>query len=156
MYELQFRFKDLGGFSCIRRCISEYIRQVLPEEGCMMDVAVNEAVNNAINNGRRSGEKFITLKMRIMNGNKLIIRVKDEGPGFAARRTVETFSKQGSRLFDKGLLDESGRGIKIMLTVADSILYNRIGNEVMIIKRVPAAIFPYIPTTMRREQKMRG
>ncbi|MCE5286264.1 MAG: ATP-binding protein [Pelosinus sp.] len=133
---VQIKFKGYDGFNHIKGCITSYIRLHLPEDDFdFMEIAVHEAINNAIRHGNQSEKAWVTLKFRLIQGQKrdrLIIRIKDEGPGFAVN---DQFDKISHYLdFQNTQQLECGRGLLIMMAAADYIVYNRVGNEVMLVK----------------------
>lgn len=133
---IQIRFKGYNGFNHIKGCITSYIRLYLPEEDFdFIEIAVHEAINNAIRHGNKSENSWITLKFRLIHGitrDRLIIRVKDEGAGFDVNEQFATLSR--SLDFQNTQQLECGRGLLIMMAAADYIVYNAIGNEVMLVK----------------------
>ncbi|MDR3566036.1 MAG: PAS domain S-box protein [Negativicutes bacterium] len=96
-----------------------------------VDTAVGEAVMNAFQYGTMVRVKINKL------GSRLIIRVKDDGPGFSGNEAVTKVLDAGIKeTFKEGLLLERGRGIPIMLSYMDRVIYNRRGNEIMLVKRL--------------------
>ncbi len=122
---LEIKFYGLQGFRLIRHCVSEYIRKMLRDKPGLMEVALNEAVNNAIEHGKAS----IKLKLNVIAGKRLVVRVKDQGAGFPG----QTLLAKDEKDFE---FDESGRGIMIMKASADYVRYNRCGNEVLLVKHI--------------------
>ncbi|EGW39410.1 sensory box protein [Desulfosporosinus sp. OT] len=111
--------------------ISEFLERNAPSNVSMLEVAINEAMNNGFYAGGR-----VQVKARRI-GDKLIIRVMDDGPGFDTK-------KVGARLkedmceeeFDELLEAESGRGVLLMKLFCDKVIYNAKGNEVLLIKKL--------------------
>ncbi|HWR08005.1 ATP-binding protein [Sporomusa sp.] len=93
-----------------------------------VEIIFNEAVNNAF----RQGSK-VRVKIRKI-GEKLILRVKDSGHGFAGNLLLHSLCSQDmDQLFDEKLIDESGRGLLIMKAMADEVCFNHQGNEIMLV-----------------------
>lgn len=133
---IQIKFQGYNGFNHIKSCITSYIRLHLSENDFdFMEIAIHEAINNAIHHGNKSEHAWVTLKIRLIPGQKrdrLIIRVKDEGSGF---KVNDQFAKLSRSLdFQNTQQLECGRGLLIMMASADFIIYNAIGNEVMLVK----------------------
>jgi anti-sigma regulatory factor (Ser/Thr protein kinase) len=133
---IQIKFKGYSGFNHIKSCITSYIRLYLPDDDFdFMEIAVHEAINNAIRHGNKSEGGWVTLKFRLISGHtreRLIIRVKDEGSGFAVN---DQFAKLSHSLdFQNTQQLECGRGLLIMMAAADYVVFNAIGNEVMLVK----------------------
>ncbi|MBP2626988.1 MAG: protein,PAS protein,PAS protein [Firmicutes bacterium] len=115
-------------------CISEFLEDHIPD-AVMLEVAINEAVNNSFRMGGR-----VRVKLRRVGG-RLIIRVKDNGPGFRTREVNDQLKKamhdeEFDAAFDQLLLEESGRGILLMQMLCDRLIYNSKGNEVLMMKKV--------------------
>lgn len=111
--------------------MSRILQQIVPQSAAMVEVAINEAINNGLRAGQR-----VRVKIKKF-GQKVVIRVKDEGPGFNTRE-VNTLLKaamtddQVAAKFDEINLAESGRGILMMKMICNQVLYNKAGNEVLL------------------------
>jgi PAS domain S-box-containing protein len=111
--------------------ISEFLEQNAPNHTLLLEVAVNEAMNNGFDSGGR-----IRVKTRRMGGN-LIIRVKDDGPGFDTNRLNCRFKEElYENDFEELLESEGGRGIFLMRLFCDKVIYNAKGNEVLLMKKI--------------------
>ena len=109
--------------------ISEFLEWNAPGHAPMLDVAINEAMNNGLTAGGQ-----VRVKTRQV-GRKLIIRVKDEGPGFNTNE-VKLIEDRHEEVFDELLESESGRGILLMRLFCDKVIYNAKGNEVLLMKQI--------------------
>jgi len=109
--------------------ISEFLERHALGHALMLEVAINEALDNGfIACGR------VHVKVRRVCG-KLIIRVKDEGPGFNTKDImVEREKEKYEEEFEGMLESEKGRGILLMKTICDKVIYNAKGNEVLLMK----------------------
>jgi anti-sigma regulatory factor (Ser/Thr protein kinase) len=67
---------------------------------------------------------YITLKKE---GSRAFIKVRDEGPGFDYRELREREQEE------EDLLSVRGRGLRIVQYYAESIIFNREGNEVTLV-----------------------
>ncbi|MDU2066063.1 MAG: SpoIIE family protein phosphatase [Sporomusaceae bacterium] len=93
------------------------------------------AIAEAVTNGLQYGTKVRVKLCRF--GDKMVVRVCDNGPGFNGQEAVRAVQKRGiETVFMERLLEENGRGIPIMLSTMDQVIYNRKGNEVLLIKRL--------------------
>ena len=111
--------------------IREFLEQNAPGHETMLEVAFNEAMNNGF---YASGRVQVKIK-RV--GSKLIIRVKDDGPGFNVQEVnVHLDEEMYEKEFDELLESESGRGILLMRLFCDKVIYNAKGNEVLLMKRI--------------------
>ncbi|MDU2065496.1 MAG: ATP-binding protein [Sporomusaceae bacterium] len=125
-------------FECTRNPESMiFIRQILsnqfPRELSTntVQIALNEALVNAVRSGTRASVKISCY------GQLLVIRIKDNGKGFPGNELVNKILEEGVQKFlDKELWEQHGRGIPLMLAIMDKVVYNHIGNEVMLIKRL--------------------
>lgn len=119
----------------VRQRISSVLRQIPAAEHdhAKIEVVVGEALTNAVRHGNT-----IRIKVNII-GTLLVIRVKDDGDGFAGNIKVKAAAAIGvERVFESLLMEERGRGIPVMMHWMDKVLYNRQGNEVMLVKRITA------------------
>jgi len=86
-------------------------------------VSILEAVNNAIIHGNKSDiNKFVDIEMRI-TGDKLIIKVTDDGNGFRPADVPDPTKTEN-------IENLNGRGVFLMSKLADEILFNKKGNSV--------------------------
>lgn len=115
----------------VRTRIAEILSALLPQQARKVDVALGEALNNAVRSG-------VEIRVRVKTiGRWLIIRVKDSGAGFPGNDYLAALQEQSDSLvFEERLLAEGGRGIPIILAWMDRVLYNRQGNEIMLIKEI--------------------
>lgn len=111
--------------------ISEFMKRNTPSHAPLLEIAVNEAMNNGYHSSGR-----IELKLKCM-GRKLIIRVKDDGPGFSTEEVNVQLEKNiYEEKFEKILESEGGRGILLMKLFCDKVIYNAKGNEVLLMKKI--------------------
>ena len=111
--------------------ISEFLERNAPINAPLLEVAINEAMNNGLNSGGR-----VRVKTRRVGG-KLIIRVKDEGPGFNTKEVNDQRQEDMyDEKFEKLLEAEGGRGIPLMKLFCDRVIYNNKGNEVLLMQRI--------------------
>jgi len=66
--------------------------------------------------------------------NALVITVSDRGSGFGPRASV------ASAADPERLLMESGRGLTMMVTMMDEVIYGRGGRRVRLIKNLPPTL----------------
>ncbi|WP_170871554.1 ATP-binding SpoIIE family protein phosphatase [Desulfosporosinus metallidurans] len=119
---------DLGRAHAI---ISEFLERNVPIHALTLEVAINEAMNNGLYSSWR-----VHVKIRRM-GAKLIIRVKDDGPGFNVIAVNAQLKKdRHEEEYDELLEAEGGRGILLMRMFCDKVIYNAKGNEVFLIKKI--------------------
>ncbi len=132
---LQVTFKNYAGYRLMRHCLYEVLRKVMPDSGGM-EVALNEAVNNALLHGCDGVRHTrVTVKIDVIKGRRLIVRVEDSGEGFERKENLQ--NKVG--FFEtccSGMMEESGRGLHIMQMLTDYMRYNKNGNEVLLMKKI--------------------
>ena len=91
-------------------------------------LAIEEALVNAYRHGnRRDPTKKITISYDVQP-DQMTIRIADEGKGFNPQYLHDPTS-------DERLSDPEGRGVMLMRSFADEVLFNKAGNEVQLIKR---------------------
>lgn len=88
-------------------------------------LCVSEAVINSIEHGNQNdNSKFVTLKVTC-EPNFIHVQIQDEGKGF-------NFLNLENPILKGNLKKESGRGIYIIKTLSDSLVYNEKGNEIQL------------------------
>ena len=134
---LEVTFKNYEGYRLIRHCLYEVLRKVMVDSGGM-EVALNEAVNNALIHGSCGiKNNSVTVKIDVIKEKRLIVRVKDTGSGF----TRKAESEKNAILLESccsGTMEESGRGLHIMQMMTDYMRYNKLGNEILLMKKIDA------------------
>ena len=91
--------------------------------------SVKEAVNNAIEHGNRGdAAKWVTLSWRLDRGS-LRIRVRDEGDGFDPSSVPDP-------TLPENLYKPRGRGLHLLNKMMESVIFNSIGNQIEICRRV--------------------
>lgn len=133
MFEILYTFSTKEEFRIIRERVRRNIQEIPGlNNSFLMDVAINEAVNNALQSSVKNN--VISIYIRVTVGGRLIVRIKDQGPGFNGNEVLEGITSRNGFYLEERLLDESGRGISIMKSATDKILYNRQGNELLLMK----------------------
>ena len=87
------------------------------EETHWLVMSVREAVINAIKHGNREQPGKRVLMAMDLEGEDVVVRVEDEGPGFDPDKLPDPTAPEN-------LLRPSGRGIFMMRQFADSIEYS--------------------------------
>lgn len=136
MIEYQIKFRTEEEYWELRDNVQVDIQRILGDGSFLMEVAINEAVNNALRSNRY--EKPITLTLRVTQGGRLIIRIKDNGEGFNAHKVMKKICHSPNLAFEERLFAESGRGLSIMNAASDKLTYNRKGNEILLMKFIKA------------------
>ena len=112
----------------MREHIEQLLQSIAGQTAFACSLALNEAVNNAFFHGRRDGE--VKVSVLVLRNRRISIRVCDSGPGFAVANTALPVKA------DELLWEGSGRGVLLMRSFMDQVIYNRRGNEVMLIKKI--------------------
>lgn len=135
MIEFQHNFFSSDEYCHVRPLIQKEIRQILGiGDSFLMEVAINEAVNNALKFNQ--SHKPILLSIKVTPNFRLIVRIKDHGKGFDANETLQEISCSPDLFFEDRLYAESGRGLSIMKCATDRIIFNRKGNEILLMKYI--------------------
>lgn len=133
MNDFTFRFRDHNGYTGYRESLGELLRDWLPKDHTLVEIAVNEAINNAINHGCKSAaDPCVEVQMRRRPDGGIVVRIKDSGSGFRPRHALDTSAAAPP---DGPELKESGRGLLIMRRVFDEVRFNESGNEVVMTKK---------------------
>ncbi|WP_416148518.1 ATP-binding protein [Salipaludibacillus sp. HK11] len=117
--------------------VRQKISTCLNEDLQIFDVAISEAIINGINYSQDGSLRVhgVYLKIRCLK-RKMIVRVKTPGEeGFNGNDRIKAFKEKKEQMINQTLLDESGRGILIMVEASDYLIYNKLGDEVLLMKR---------------------
>lgn len=100
------------------------------EEQDSLAIAVTEIANNAIVHGNKKNAGKKVFVHIAVNGGEVRMTVRDEGKGFEP-------DKLSNPLEPENLLRESGRGVFIVRSLMDEVLYDfsQGGTQVTIVKR---------------------
>jgi anti-sigma regulatory factor (Ser/Thr protein kinase) len=129
-FPLRFQFERPREYQRIRNRIRNLLREFAPNDTGKIEVALGEALTNAMRESLH-----VELKISLF-GSLLVVRVRDNGPGFAGNAKVAGFLATNREDSFSALLDaEGGRGILIMVAWMDRVIYNHRGNEVMLVKK---------------------
>jgi len=113
----------------IRRCIEEVARAMGFREPALRDllIAVSEAATNAMKHGSPRGEESLILLRYTPDGERLIVEVSDEGPGFDPLAVPVPVAEQ---------MREGGMGVFFIRTLMDEVSFLRDdrGSTVLMIK----------------------
>ncbi len=139
MNDFTFCFRDNSGYTYYREGLGELLRDWLPEEHTLVEIAVNEAINNAIIHGCKSAsDPQVVVRMQRHPDGGIVVRIKDSGSGFqpGLDADVAAVAAEAKEEANSGTdLKESGRGLLIMRHVFDEIRFNESGNEVVLAKK---------------------
>ena len=110
------------------RLMAEASAYELDEEAIFaLRLSLEEALSNAIRHGNK-GDKNKKIQIRYhMNAERIDIYVGDEGEGFDLKKVPDPTRKENLEI-------PSGRGIMLMQAYMNLVEYNKVGNEVHLVK----------------------
>ena len=110
--------------------ISEILREMgFDEEASeQVNLAVIEAGTNAIKHGNKEDPNKRTHFEFIVQSDKLIVAVQDQGAGFDRSEVADP-------LDPANLLKSSGRGIFLMEACMDEVIYHKSGAHITMVKQ---------------------
>ena len=100
-----------------------------------IEVALNEAINNALRSASQTETPLIRLKINKL-GSRLVFRVRDSGPGFDVNGMIPLVKRTWLAETKIADCEEDGRGLSIMWSLTDRLVFNSRGNEVLMVKRI--------------------
>ena len=122
----EFRAAFPASLDCLERAIAgfrEQLRSILRFRGFFVaELLLREALTNAVLHGSRKRSGLMVRCIVRVNSRRLLIAVKDEGPGFDWR---------SARQLRAGVSDCSGRGLEIYRNYACRVRFNSPGNAVI-------------------------
>ena len=129
---VEIRFSSIEQFAPHRERILSIFQGLGERQGMLFFVALNEAVNNALIHGGRTGrEEAVELSVRD-EGGRICAAVRSCGGCFSHDMKPDT------GVFDDGLR-ESGRGVQIILHIADECSIGESGRLVSLCMNKPGA-----------------
>jgi serine/threonine-protein kinase RsbW len=117
-YSLEIE-SDPNNLITVEEFVNYFAKDIGIEEERMngLLLSVTEATTNAIIHGNKCNlEKKVSINVSI-NGEKIIIKVKDQGKGFDPSKVPDPTEPQN-------LLKDSGRGVYLMKVYMDDLKYN--------------------------------
>lgn len=130
---VEIRFNSIEQFAPHRERILSVFRSLGERQGMLFFVALNEAVNNAlIHGGRGNREEAVELSVRD-EGDRICAAIRSCGGSFSHDM------KTDPGVFDDGLR-ESGRGVQIILHIADQCSITESGRLVSLCMNKPGAV----------------
>jgi len=139
-WEVSFKGED--GFRFNRLSIRSLIESLTQDtEEMNLYFGINEAVCNALLYGK-AGPNRTEVKISIwVDKGYMAVRIFSESKGFNVRSYREKMLDMAKEMDGDWAvaLRESirGRGLWMMLTGADKVIYNEFGNEVMLVTKIP-------------------
>lgn len=100
-----------------RAAVAAFLAQLDPTVADLADMrtAVSEAVTNAIVHGYRDKQGMVYISVKIFEGGKAVVRVRDKGCGIAdVKQAMEP-------LFTTGGEERAGLGFAVMQSFCDSV-----------------------------------
>lgn len=94
-------------------------------------VAVIEAGMNAVKHGNRFDVNKRVRVWFVLESDKILIRVQDEGEGFDPDAVRDPLSEEN-------LFRDHGRGILMIRAYMDEVWYSKNGTELTMMKRLPS------------------
>lgn len=113
-------------------CIVENMKRIgWPEQEMYgVHVSLEEAIINAIKHGnQRDPEKKVHVVVK-STAEDFYLKVTDQGPGFDPHQVPDCTAPENLEL-------GSGRGLLMMRHYMDEVIYNHLGNQLELKKRLP-------------------
>jgi serine/threonine-protein kinase RsbW len=110
-----------------------FLQSAIPSLSCEeqtdLRLVFSELLYNAVVHGNKNDiNKIVCLNVKIED-DLVIGQITDEGNGFDYTKVLE-------RMNDVGLLEECGRGIRLVYSLTDKLTFNISGNAIHFYKRV--------------------
>jgi len=121
---------------CIEEAVAVIMRHCLagafaePKIRFRLQVALSEALANAIVRGNREDASKRVYVQADLGGDRISLRVTDEGEGFDPAGVPDALSEQG-------LQQDGGRGLFLIHRMVDDVHFNAQGNSICMTLRRP-------------------
>ncbi len=107
---------------------AENLPSLSPEDRGDLRLMFSELLFNAVIHGNASDAgKSVFISVEI-DGASLTAAITDEGPGFDYDKLISSFGHDN--------ITESGRGIQLVYSLADTVTFNSHGNKIVFTKKV--------------------
>ena len=126
------RFNGYGDYQRLKGEVARILAEVTGQPHSLQEVAVHEALANAMecrDGVPRQNQALIRFNKI---GNRLIIRVKTSRMGFAGNAVLRRLRSHPEEMFAFGEDASMGRGIPIMLSLTNRMVYNSEGTELLL------------------------
>lgn len=135
VHELNLRFYHSNEIKEIRPVIKRFIETHVPCKNNVLFifVALNEAINNA--NLYRSKATGVEVKLRA-TARRFLARVKNDGEGFDAHEKLRLIRHSSGQAYNLGDCVEGGRGLILIESVSDVLIFNEKGNELLFTRKI--------------------
>ena len=134
-----FRFGNYADYQRFRGEIANILADATGLAHSFPEVAVNEALANALE-CRDGVARPHQVRLRVNAvGQRLIVRVKSTRMGFAGNAVLQRLKAHPEDMFAFGGSEAMGRGIPLMLSLSDKMVYNSEGTEVLLAWRLGEA-----------------
>ena len=126
------RVNGFGEYQRLHLEVAKIFAEVTGKPHSLQEVAVNEALANAME-CRDGVPRKHEVRLRCNKvGNRFIVRVKSSRMGFAGNSVLRRLRSHPEEMFAFGEDAGMGRGIPMMLTISDQMMYNTDGTEVLL------------------------
>lgn len=104
----------------VRKAVQSIARSLgfCEETAADIELSVAEAVSNAVEHGSPHQRRDVVMVVCRLTGDKFVIEVQDEGPGFRLPRRNRRWE----------VLSERGRGLKLIQNLMDGVNVSRTDN----------------------------
>ena len=126
------RFNGYGDYQRLKEEVGKILAEVTGKAHSIHEVSVHEALANALECRDGAGRQHKARLRFNKVGNRLIVRVKTSRLGFAGNAILRRLRSHPEDMFSFGEDASMGRGIPMMLSMADRMTYNSEGTEVLL------------------------
>ena len=131
------KLSGYGDYLRMKGKVAQVLANVTGQAHSLQEVAVNEAIANALE-CRDGVARIQNARVKINRvGHRLIVRVKTSRIGFAGNALLRRLRLHPEEMFSFGEDASMGRGIPMMLSIADKMTYNSEGTEVLLAWKLP-------------------
>lgn len=126
-------------FNKVRDEVETFLVENSVEDYFFIVTGITEAVNNSLIHGQCTDEA-VKLSIRINENKKIVVRIRHNGIGFNGNEYVKQIKGKEHDLLVENIFNENGRGILMMCVIFTNVIYNEIGNEILLVKDLSKVI----------------
>lgn len=123
----------------VRQQLRQLLQGLLGPQAPRFEAACTQALDNAIRSSSQTfGAPLVRIRIALLGKRHLSIRILDYGDGFPGNTLLRSLPAEIPLSAAPADAPETVLGLPLMKDATDQLLYNHLGNEILLIKTLPA------------------